>query len=291
MWSYLFFIAAVILIGTASDFYVLLGALFLVGATFPGRIIVGLNFLIEYFPARAKDTVTNVKMFSAGVFLLLINLAFQYGTRDYKIILAVLTTGCFLATLYMMLVIPESPAFLHERGQEGDYEKARKALTFVANFNGVYEVKQRPYERFRFVSEMKKVSNDPVENVQRSLFFSGASIDSEPDPQAIDDFQSIAENDHAEQDEEAAQNRFIINVVRMSIMWTAASFSTYLLLYLNKYLDGTVFVNYYLDAAATAAAPVLAAPIYSKFMTRISFLTAFGFITVGTTGVYLLEAR
>jgi len=58
-----------------------------------------------------------------------------------------------------------------------------------------------------------------------------------------------------------AENRYIINVVRMSVMWTAASFCIYLLLYLNKYLPGSIFLNYYLEGATGAIGYLIAAPL------------------------------
>lgn len=155
--SYLLFVAAVGVIGCSSNLNALYAALFVVGMTFPGRIIVGLNFLIEYFPQRAKNTVTNVKMFSIGAFLFIIDATFQFGTRNYKEILWTLTAGTLLSTLYVLFFIPESPSFLHERGTGTDYDEARSTLTYIANFNGVRNVKGRPYGRFKFVTEMEKL--------------------------------------------------------------------------------------------------------------------------------------
>ena len=42
------------------------------------------------------------------------------------------------------------------------------------------------------------------------------------------------------------------NLVINSLMWTAASFSFYTVQYMTKYFEGSLFLNYYLDAAATA---------------------------------------
>lgn len=126
--------------------------------------------------------------------------------------------------------------------------------------------------------------------MQRNFYVSAAS-DSEPDPKAVDNLESIAESENAQATEDAAQRTFVVNVIRMSIMWTAASFSTYLLQYLDKYLAGTIFTNYYLDAAATVIALLVSAPVYARFMTRISFLMAFSFTFIGASGVYLLESR
>lgn len=118
-----------------------------------------------------------------------------------------------------------------------------------------------------------------------------SAASSEPDGDAADDFKSIAEQDDAEMTEAAADRQFIINVARMSVMWTAASFSNYLLLYLNKYLTGTIFNNFYLDAVATFVSMAVSTPLYSSCLTRISFIASFTITLVGTVGILAMESH
>lgn len=47
-----------------------------------------------------------------------------------------------------------------------------------------------------------------------------------------------------------SDRQYIWNMVKMTILWTAASFVSYLLGFLNKYFEGSIFLNYYLDGAA-----------------------------------------
>ena len=65
-----------------------------------------------------------------------------------------------VGTLYIAIIVPESPLFLFGRG---DYEQARKNLTEVAHFNGVYKVRGRPYDQFRFPKEKALISSDNKE--------------------------------------------------------------------------------------------------------------------------------
>jgi hypothetical protein len=43
---------------------------------------------------------------------------------------------------------------------------------------------------------------------------------------------------------------FYANVAKMTVMWCASSFGAYLLNFLNKYLEGTIFENNYVEASA-----------------------------------------
>jgi len=61
----------------------------------------------------------------------------------------------------------------------------------------------------------------------------------------------------------------------MSIMWTAASFTFYCLSFSNKYLEGNIFVNYYLEGVAGIIGALIAQPIYSCIGIRWSFVTSY----------------
>ena len=36
----------------------------------------------------------------------------------------------------------------------------------------------------------------------------------------------------------------------MTVMWSAASFGSYMMINLNKYLEGSIYLNYYLEGLA-----------------------------------------
>jgi hypothetical protein len=48
------------------------------------------------------------------------------------------------------------------------------------------------------------------------------------------------------------------NLVIMSIMWTAASFSFYLVQFMTKYYEGSLYLNYYLDGLAGVVGVLIA---------------------------------
>jgi len=59
---------------------------------------------------------------------------------------------------------------------------------------------------------------------------------------------------------------------------------------LNKYLEGTIFVNFYLEGTASLLANFMASLIYSSFGVRRSFMTSMGITIVGAAFIYLFEA-
>ena len=54
-----------------------------------------------------------------------------------------------------MIIVPESANFLVEQGTATQLEEARENLTYVAEFNGVYHIRNEPYNRFKFVYERR----------------------------------------------------------------------------------------------------------------------------------------
>lgn len=60
----------------ASDIVTLYILLFLAGATFGGRLIAGLNWLIEFMHVRVKETVMFVKMIAGSITLILLTVFF-----------------------------------------------------------------------------------------------------------------------------------------------------------------------------------------------------------------------
>ena len=72
-------------------------------------------------------------------------------------------------------------------------------------------------------------------------------------------------------------------------MWTASSFNLNMLLYLNKYLPGTIFINYYLDALAGLIGILLGGAIYHLWATMVSFIIAYSLTLIGAIGILLFE--
>ena len=64
------------------------------------------------------------------------------------------------------------------------------------------------------------------------------------------DNKSIREGAIYNEDQAYAEKNYVWNIVKMTVMWTAANFSGVLLQYLSKYLSGTIFLNFYIEGIA-----------------------------------------
>lgn len=76
------------------------------------------------------------------------------------------------------------------------------------------------------------------------------------------------------------------NIVIMTIMWTVGSFSHYTLMFMNKYYEGSIYLNFYLDGASGITGNVLSVLIYGPLRMRWSFLISFSITIIGI--VFLL---
>jgi hypothetical protein len=81
-----------------------------------------------------------------------------------------------------------------------------------------------------------------------------------------------------------------LNIAKMTVMWTASSFSSYLLNFMNKYLEGTIYENNYAESIAGGLACIIGAKIYSKLGVRASFILAFSLGLLGGLAIYMLES-
>ena len=77
----------------------------------------------------------------------------------------------------------------------------------------------------------------------------------------------------------------------MTVMWCSSSFSCYLLNYLNKYLEGSIFQNHYNEGIAGVLAIVVGAQIYARLGKKRAFLLGYGLAFLGGIIIYLLESN
>ena len=81
-----------------------------------------------------------------------------------------------------------------------------------------------------------------------------------------------------------------MNVIKMTVMWSTCSFNSHLLNFMNKYLEGSIFTNNYVEGIAGGLAGILGAKIYARFGLRTSFILSFSMAMFGGLMVYLLES-
>lgn len=59
---------------------------------------------------------------------------------------------------------------------------------------------------------------------------------------------------------------------------------------MNKYLSGTIFINYYLDGVAGTLAAVFGEALYNCLKTKWSFILSFIITLLGSIGIFLFES-
>ena len=86
-------------------------------------------------------------------------------------------------------------------------------------------------------------------------------------------------------------SRYFQNMLNLTVMWSAASFSNYLLNFLNKYLEGSIYQNNYFEGLAAILAVLLGSKIYNQIGKRYSFIFAFSIALCSGIIIYTLETQ
>lgn len=84
--------------------------------------------------------------------------------------------------------------------------------------------------------------------------------------------------------------QFYKNIAKMTVMWTSVSFSCYLLNYLNKYLEGSIFQNHNNECLAGLIAIFVGTYVYSFLGKKKAFLFAFTMALIGGILICVLES-
>ena len=74
-------------------------------------------------------------------------------------------------------------------------------------------------------------------------------------------------------------------------MWSAASFGMYILVFLNKYLAGSIYIHYYIDGIAGILGFAIGNYIYSTCRIKWSFIISYAVTIIGALGIFLFEAE
>ena len=71
-------------------------------------------------------------------------------------------------------------------------------------------------------------------------------------------------------------------------MWTQASFNSFLLSAQMKYLEGNIFVNFYIFGAAGVTAVLIGGIIFNKYGLRFTYLLSFNMCIIGCLGMLII---
>lgn len=89
-------------------------------------------------------------------------------------------------------------------------------------------------------------------------------------------------------DEEISDLQLKLNIAKMTVMWTVISFSTWLLTFMNKNLEGSIYTNNYMESAAGGIASIIGGTIYGKLGLK-TFRLAFVCALAGGFLIFLVE--
>lgn len=64
--------------------------------------------------------------------------------------------------------------------------------------------------------------------------------------------------------EEISDTQLKVNIGVMTVMWTVLSFSTWLLTFMNKNLEGSIYTNNYMESAAGGIATLTGCYVYKR---------------------------
>lgn len=84
-----------------------------------------------------------------------------------------------------------------------------------------------------------------------------------------------------------SENQYIANIVIMTIFWTVSSFSFYLLMFMNKYYEGSIYVNFYLDGIAGVIGSSLSLLVYGCLRMRWAYVISLSLTLLATIGVLI----
>ena len=79
--------------------------------------------------------------------------------------------------------------------------------------------------------------------------------------------------------------------MKLTVMWSCSSFVSYLLVFMNKYFEGSIFTNNYIEGVAGIMASQIGGIVYARYGMKRSFIFSFGLSLVGGVMIYLLESH
>lgn len=75
-------------------------------------------------------------------------------------------------------------------------------------------------------------------------------------------------------DGKISRSQYYWNLAKMTVFWTASSFSFYLLQAMTKDFEGNLFINYYLDGIAGVTGLLIAQPLYNLLKMKFAFIVS-----------------
>lgn len=140
---------------------VAIGLLFVVGATWPGRCIVGTAYVLEFFPRSHQPAVLFAVLLANAISIFMIPFSFQVLQRDFYLYQVLGLVMAFLSFTYCILLMPDSPwAYF----MQDDFQRTRAVLEGVLQMNGSSDTRLL----FRFKNESQQEYNAAIYDLERA---------------------------------------------------------------------------------------------------------------------------
>ena len=152
---------------------------------------------------------------------------------------------------YFVLLVPESPKWLYTWYK---YDDAKACLAYVASFN---------CHRDRRIRHLKELKFDLEVLDEMSAY-----VKSIGDEERAEDLKSV----RSKHRQLITETQYYWNLAIFTIFWTALTFSYYLLMFMNKYFEGSLFVNQYFDGLSGIIGSCSALYLYTLFKIKWSFI-------------------
>lgn len=228
---------------------VVISCLYMFGFFSTMRVTLGFVYMLEFIPKRQHAMITTV--FSLQVPMLTLFSTFYFSVlTDYWFALGCVGLGFLLICDFGIIKISESPKWLLKNKRA---EEAQQVLLAVAKANRV---------------EVETQSDGLIQRVSELLL---------PDAGEI----SEVKGDKTTFIEYLKLKEVWLNLLCMALIWTSASFNTYLVLFQLKYFPGNIFIN----TTASAVSDVLAFTASGVVVQKLGIKwTLFGSFVMGLVG-------
>lgn len=111
---------------------------FLIGATFSGKVVVGLNYMLEFNRPKWTETIIYLQLVGESVSTIMFTFWYQFIDRGWFLLQLICLILAVLITIYFLIVVPESPKWLYTFFR---FDESKENLKYVASFNGLPESK------------------------------------------------------------------------------------------------------------------------------------------------------
>jgi MFS family permease len=125
--------------------------MFLIGFTFAGRVVVGLNYTMEYLNVKFHTATVATFLQSMAIGLILITAWYQFIDRGYFLLQLIVVMFAIASLIYFWALVPESPKWLYAYGR---YQESRSIMRYVASANSKPEESLKRFDTLKFDIEV-----------------------------------------------------------------------------------------------------------------------------------------